>query len=89
MTGDDFRQWRAQFKMTQRQAADLLGVNVGTVRTWEQGVREPPAHMAMLIERLGPADLPSEVGSDGNRPPGIATKHKSGKNGSPRPPRRK
>jgi transcriptional regulator with XRE-family HTH domain len=73
--GSAFREWRTQHSLTQDQAADLVGVTVYTVRSWEQGVRPPPRNVALLIERLKPSDFPKDVGSAGNRPVGIATKN--------------
>ena len=75
-SGSDFREWRVEHGLTQEQAASLIGVTVQTVRTWEQSVRPPPKHYAMLIERLKPNDYPTNVGSAGNRPVGIATKNR-------------
>lgn len=74
LTGSDFRAWRAAHDLTQQQAADLVGVTIHTIQSWEQGVREPPKHIAMLIQRLRPEDYPSDAGSAGNRPPAIGTK---------------
>lgn len=73
--GSAFREWRAQHNLTQDQAADLVGVTVHTVRTWEQGVRPPPRNVVLLIERLKPTDYPKDAGSAGHRPVGIATKN--------------
>ena len=75
-TGSDFRAWRAKHVLTQQQAADLIGLTVHTVQSWEQGVREPPKHIVMLIQRLKPEDFPADAGSAGNRPVGVATKNK-------------
>jgi DNA-binding XRE family transcriptional regulator len=75
-TGSDLRGWRAQHDLTQKQAADLLGVTSHTIQSWEQAVREPPKHIVMLIQRLRPEDYPSSVGSAGNRPVAVGTKIK-------------
>lgn len=75
-TGSDLRTWRGQHDLTQQQAADLLGVTIHTIQSWEQGVREPPKHIVMLIQRLRSEDYPSGVGSAGNRPVAVGTKIK-------------
>lgn len=75
-TGSDFRAWRAKHVLTQQQAADLIGLTIHTIQSWEQGVREPPKHIVLLIQRLRPEDYPTGVGSAGNRPVAIATKNK-------------
>lgn len=80
MTGADFRNWRVRHDLTQEQAAAIVGVVVHTVRAWEQAVRQPPKHVALLIARLKPGDFPENPGSVGNRPVGIATKNRR-KNG--------
>lgn len=75
-TGSDLRTWRAQHDLTQQQAADLVGVTIHTIQSWEQGVRAPPKYIVMLIQRLRPEDYPSSVGSAGNRPAAVGTKIK-------------
>jgi transcriptional regulator with XRE-family HTH domain len=78
-TGSDLRAWRGDHDLTQQQAADLLGVTIHTIQSWEQAVREPPKHVVMLIQRLRPEDYPLSVGSAGNRPVAVGTriKHKT------------
>lgn len=80
-TGSDFRAWRAEHGLTQQQAADLVGMTIHTIQSWEQGVREPPRHVVMLIQRLHPEDYPANAGSAGNRPVAIATKIKRPRSG--------
>ena len=75
-TGSDFRKWRGEHDLTQAQAADLIGLTIHTVQSWEQGVREPPKHIVMLIQRLKPEDYPADAGSAGSRPVAVATKNK-------------
>jgi len=75
-TGSDLRAWRSEHDLTQQQAADLLGVTIHTIQSWEQAVREPPKYIVMLIHRLRPEDYPSSVGSGGNRPVAVGTKIK-------------
>lgn len=73
-TGPEFRAWRAKHDLTQQQAADLIGVTIHTIQSWEQSIREPPKHISMLIERLQPKDYPANAGSAGNRPAAVGTK---------------
>lgn len=75
-TGSDLRMWRGEHDLTQQQAADLVGVTIHTIQSWEQAVREPPKHIVMLIQRLRPEDYPSSAGSAGNRPVAVGTKIK-------------
>ncbi len=75
-SGSDLRTWRAAHDLTQQQAADLVGVTIHAIQSWEQGVREPPKHIVMLIQRFRPDDYPADAGSAGNRPPAIGTKIK-------------
>lgn len=72
----DFRAWRIAHNLTQDQAAKLIGLTVHTIRAWEQGARELPMHIGLLIERLRPEDYPKQAGTSGNRPIGINTKIK-------------
>jgi hypothetical protein len=72
--GNFIYQWRVKHGMTQAQAAAVLGVAHGTLRNWEQGVRNPPGHYRLLIDRLRASDYPKKRGSMGKRPIGV-TKH--------------
>jgi DNA-binding XRE family transcriptional regulator len=74
--GSAFRAWRIDHDLTQEQAAELVGVTVHTIRSWEQGVRSPSRNIALLIERLRPDDYPQNAGSAGNRPVGISTQNR-------------
>lgn len=73
--GSDFRNWRISHNLTQEQAADLVGVTVHAIRSWEQGVRSPSRNISLLVERLKPDDYPKNTGSIGNRPIGISTRN--------------
>jgi transcriptional regulator with XRE-family HTH domain len=74
-TGSDVHRWRVEKNLTQKQAAEILGVAAITVQFWELGLRNPPANVGMLIERLRPTDYPDEPGSAGKRPVGVNTKN--------------
>jgi hypothetical protein len=69
--GEFIYRWRVEHQMTQPQAAKLLGVAAGTLRNWEQGLRNPPEQARLLIERLRPGDYPKKSGPTGKRPPGL------------------
>jgi transcriptional regulator with XRE-family HTH domain len=67
-SGSDIFKWRSAHNLTQQQAADVLGVSIATVQSWETDRRNPPVHIGMLIERLRPEDYPKDTGSAGKRP---------------------
>lgn len=37
MSPDDFKAWRKHMKLTQRAAAEALGVSLPTLQAWERG----------------------------------------------------
>jgi transcriptional regulator with XRE-family HTH domain len=43
---------RARLEWTQRQLADALHVNVRTLQRWENGARNCPDIVIMLVERI-------------------------------------
>lgn len=45
-------EWRKQWRLTQRQLANVLGVDVMTVSRWERGVRGIPPHLPLALEAL-------------------------------------
>ncbi len=47
---------RSRFKLSQSEFARLLGVPTGTLRNWEQGVRQPqgPARALLRVAALHP-----------------------------------
>jgi putative transcriptional regulator len=49
LTPDHPRVVRSRLGMTQEEFADLLGVPVGTLRNWEQGIREPVGAAKTLL----------------------------------------
>ncbi|MFN8705011.1 MAG: helix-turn-helix domain-containing protein [Rhodospirillales bacterium] len=69
--GEFIYKWRVMRHMTQQQAAKLLGVALGTLRNWEQGLRSPPEQTRLLIERLRPGDYPKKSEPVGTRPIGV------------------
>jgi transcriptional regulator with XRE-family HTH domain len=46
------KQFRKLHNLSQRQLADLLGVNYRTVSRWETGTRTPHESIFKLLERL-------------------------------------
>ena len=46
------KQFRTSHKLSQRQLADLLKVNVRTIQRYEQGTRTPHASIFELLKRL-------------------------------------
>ena len=68
LSGSDIFKWRSARDLTQQQAADILGVSIATVQSWEINRRNPPVHIGMLIDRLRPEDYPEKRGSAGKRP---------------------
>lgn len=46
--------WRAQARLSQSQAADMLGINVRTLQGWEQGRPMPyPRLLELAIQNAG------------------------------------
>lgn len=43
MTPLDLYRWRQSLSLTQKQAAETLGIPIGTYQNWEQGIRAVPA----------------------------------------------
>ena len=52
----DARAIRSRFKLSQTEFAGLLGISVGTLRNWEQGLRRPdgPARVLLHVVDLHP-----------------------------------
>ena len=38
--------------MSRQEFGDYFGIPRGTIRNWEQGIREPPPYVVSLIERV-------------------------------------
>jgi len=45
----DVAKLRNDLDLTQQEFADVFGVNAGTVRNWEQGIREPAGPARVLL----------------------------------------
>jgi DNA-binding XRE family transcriptional regulator len=76
--------WRIENGLTQAQAAGVLNVPLPTLKNWEQNRRQPPALIALLIERLRPGDYPKQRGSEGRRPIGVFVHSAEGKRRRPK-----
>jgi len=59
MSSDEIKQIRAALRLTQPEFADAVGVAVSTVRTWEQGTRNPGADNIAFMRRLACGPQPS------------------------------
>ncbi len=66
----DVREIRMQFHMTQRVFAAMLGINLETLRNWEQGRRSPhgPARALLRIAASNPEDVVRVLRSGRRRP---------------------
>jgi putative transcriptional regulator len=72
----DAKAIRSRFKLSQTEFASLLGISVGTLRNWEQGLRRPegPARVLLHVVELHPdavreASIPRTVTRGGTRRP--------------------
>jgi putative transcriptional regulator len=70
----DAKAIRSRFKLSQAEFASLLGISVGTLRNWEQGLRRPegPAWVLLHVVELHPdavreASIPRTLPSGGIR----------------------
>lgn len=52
MTPKAFKALRTAAKLTQAEAAERLSVHVGTIRSWEQGIRGISPAMAKLAKSV-------------------------------------
>ncbi len=60
----DVKSIRAQYKLSQREFATMLGISVKTLRNWEQGRRAPegPARVLLLVAAKHPEAIWDVVG---------------------------
>jgi len=64
----DVKQIRTRLKLSQTKFAALLGINTGTLRNWEQGIRYPtgPARILLAVAEKHPeAIIDTLYGDDG------------------------
>lgn len=52
MTGAQLKKNREQMGLSQRELAEALGVDVGTVSRWERSVQEPPRYVELALAEL-------------------------------------
>lgn len=43
---------REKTGLSRKEFSDLLGIPVGTIRNWEQGIRQPAPYICTLIEKV-------------------------------------
>lgn len=56
---NQIKQFRKKHKLSQRQLAELLQVNIRSVQRWESGERTPHPMTLQLLEKLGQQKTPS------------------------------
>ena len=49
MSGEELRKWRLKHDLSQAELAELLGVSQNTISQWENGVRQMPVYMPLLL----------------------------------------
>lgn len=52
MTSADLKVARKKLGLSQRELAEVLGVDVGTISRWERGVQDPPKYVALALAEL-------------------------------------
>jgi DNA-binding transcriptional regulator YiaG len=52
MTGQDLKNWRKKWGITQIELARLLGTFQETISRWERGKRGIPSHLFLALEAL-------------------------------------
>jgi DNA-binding transcriptional regulator YiaG len=52
MTGEELKNWREHWSLTQAELARLLGTYQETISRWERGVRGIPSYLALALEAL-------------------------------------
>lgn len=48
----ELKKQREKLGLSQRELAEALGVDVGTISRWERGARTPPKYVALALEAL-------------------------------------
>jgi putative transcriptional regulator len=74
MDGPSVKQLRAQYQLSQRDFAALLGISVATLRNWEQGRRVPegPARILLQVAAKHPEAIWDTIYPDTLRDPAKA-----------------
>jgi predicted transcriptional regulator len=52
MTGQDLKNWRKKWSITQGELAQQLGTYQETISRWERGKRGIPSHLYLALEAL-------------------------------------
>jgi predicted transcriptional regulator len=52
MTGEDLKNWRKRWRITQIELARLLGTYQETISRWEREKRGIPSHLSLALEAL-------------------------------------
>jgi DNA-binding transcriptional regulator YiaG len=52
MTAREIQRWRQRHDLSQKELADLLGVNEFTVSRWERGIQSAPYFLKLALESL-------------------------------------
>jgi transcriptional regulator with XRE-family HTH domain len=52
MTGEDLKNWRKKWGITQGELAQLLGTYQETISRWERDKRGIPSHLFLALEAL-------------------------------------
>jgi len=72
MEGNEMKKWRDEHGLTQRNLADLLGVDPITISRWERTEQKPPGYLLdlsleALERRLAVERQAGDVTAGGNR----------------------
>jgi predicted transcriptional regulator len=52
MTGEDLKNWRKKWTITQVELARMLGTYQETISRWERDKRGIPSHLSLALEAL-------------------------------------
>ncbi len=47
----DIKTIRKRTKLKRKDFSELIGIPLGTIRNWEQGIRKPPEYVVNLIDK--------------------------------------